>query len=120
MNWYMSLCTHTDTLKNEFAAMSRVISKGTQHPEYILSDQEIAQLQVPVLWLWGKEDGFAGSEIARRIHGSVEHSQLVEFELAGHLPWLDHSQRHADLIREFLQNETKEVEIREEALKYIA
>jgi len=80
MQWYVSLCNHTDTMKYEFDALSQAIKKGKQNPDFLLRDSEIESLQMQVLWLWGKEDGFAGSDVARRIHGKVKHSKLVEFD----------------------------------------
>jgi pimeloyl-ACP methyl ester carboxylesterase len=85
----------------------KVVKHGEQHPEFVLRDSEIEQLQIPVLWLWGKNDSFAGSEIAMRIHGKVKHSKLVEFNLAGHLPWLDHPEEHAAQIRNFIAEKRK-------------
>lgn len=104
MDWYVSLSNNTDTMKYDFDAIGRVVKGGEQNPQFELSDEEIAKLQTSTLWLWGKEDVFAGSEIARRIHGKVKDSQLVEFENAGHLPWLDHPREHARLIGEFLNH----------------
>ena len=104
MDWYVSLCNNTDTMKNDFEAISLVVKGGKQNPEFLLRDSEIEKLDLRTLWLWGKDDGFAGSEIANRIHGIVRNSALVEFDNAGHLPWLDHPGEHANLIKEFLAN----------------
>jgi pimeloyl-ACP methyl ester carboxylesterase len=104
MEWYVSLCNNTDTMKYDFDAIARVVKGGKQALQFELSDEEIAKLQTSTLWLWGKDDAFAGSDIAQRIHGRVKNSQLVEFENAGHLPWLDHPKEHARLISEFIAN----------------
>lgn len=50
----------------------------------------------------GKDDAFAGSEVAHRITGKLKNSNLVEFEHAGHLPWLDNPKEHSSLISQFL------------------
>jgi pimeloyl-ACP methyl ester carboxylesterase len=102
MDWYVSLWNNTDTMRHEFDAISKVVKGGKQNPLFELQDEEIAKLQTSTLWLWGKDDAFAGSDIARRIHGKVRDSRLVEFENAGHLPWLDHPGEHARLITEFI------------------
>jgi pimeloyl-ACP methyl ester carboxylesterase len=102
MNWYVSLCNHTDTLKCDFDIISKVTKGGKQNPEFELLDREIEKLNMPTLWLWGKDDAFAGSEIANRVHSKVKNSKLVEFDNSGHLPWLDDPKEHARLIREFL------------------
>jgi pimeloyl-ACP methyl ester carboxylesterase len=120
MEWYVSLCNHTDTMKHEFDLISKVVKGGEQNPEFLLRDSEIEQLQMPVLWLWGKDDGFAGSDVARRIHGKVKHSKLVEFDLAGHLPWLDHPEEHAAQIRKFLSEQKKGKTAGKEALQSTA
>lgn len=100
--WYVSLWNNTDTMKYDFDLISKVTKKGKQNPEFELLDREMEKLNVPTLWLWGKDDAFAGSDIANRIHGKVKNSELVEFDNSGHLPWLDHPKEHARLIREFL------------------
>jgi len=89
-------------MKYEFDAIARVVKGGEQVIQFELSDKEIAKLETGTLWLWGKGDTFAGSEIANRIHGKVKDSHLVEFENAGHLPWLDHPEEHARLISDFI------------------
>ena len=104
MEWYVSLCNNTDTMKYDFKVMSLAIKKGKQNPAFELRDGEIAQLETTTLWLWGKDDAFAGSDIANRVHGKMKDSRLVEFDQAGHLPWLDHPQEHARLINEFIRN----------------
>jgi pimeloyl-ACP methyl ester carboxylesterase len=106
MEWYVSLCNNTDTMKYDFDAIARVIKGGKQAIQFELTDEEIAKLETRTLWLWGKDDTFAGSEIAHRIHGKVKDSHLVEFENAGHLPWLDHPEEHARLISEFINNKS--------------
>jgi pimeloyl-ACP methyl ester carboxylesterase len=116
MKWYVGLCNHTDTMKHEFQLISKAVTDGDQNPEFLLRDSEIAQLQMPVLWLWGKDDGFAGSDIAHRIHGKVPHSKLVEFDLAGHLPWLDHPKEHAAQVRKFLSGRSQGKPEEKEAL----
>ncbi len=102
MEWYVSLWNNTDTIKHEFDIISKVVRKGKQNPEFILHDSEIEKLGNKTLWLWGKDDAFAGSDVAKRITDKVQHATLIEFEHAGHLPWLDNPGKHAELIREFL------------------
>lgn len=102
MDWYVSLWNNTDTIKHDFEIISKVTKGGKQNPEFLLRDNELEGLNVRTLWLWGKDDAFAGSEVARRIHGKVKQSNLVEFENGGHLPWLDDPKKHASLINEFL------------------
>jgi pimeloyl-ACP methyl ester carboxylesterase len=102
MEWYVSLWNNTDTIKNDFDLISKVVRKGQQNPEFVLHDHEIEKLGSRSLWLWGKDDAFAGSEVARRITGKMQHATLIEFDNSGHLPWLDNPGDHAGLIREFL------------------
>jgi pimeloyl-ACP methyl ester carboxylesterase len=104
MDWYVSLCNNTDTMKYDFKAIALATKNGKQNPAFELRDEEIAQLETATLWLWGKDDAFAGSDIANRLHGKVKGSRLVEFDQAGHLPWLDHPKEHAGLITEFISN----------------
>jgi pimeloyl-ACP methyl ester carboxylesterase len=102
IDWYVSLCNNTDTMKNEVAVLSKVLSGGKLHPEYVLPDHEIQKITKPTLWLWGEDDPFGGVEIGKRIHSQMKSSQFISFSNSGHLPWLDNPTEHAARIKEFI------------------
>src|SRR5262249_49009598 len=56
-------------------------------PSVVISDNEIAQLHQPTLFIWGERDVFGGPEIANRAAGIMPNAQ-VEVVSAGHHPQL--------------------------------
>ena len=63
----------------------------------------LAALGLPALILWGKDDRFAGVEMAERFHEELPDSELVLFENAGHFVWDDQPERATAALVDFLQ-----------------
>lgn len=102
INWYVDMCNHTPTLLNEMAMIGMVIDKGGFRDEFILLDEEIANLQNEVLFLWGEEDVFGDLNTANRLSSTIKSNQIIIYDNSGHLPWLDKPEEHAEQIRAFL------------------
>jgi haloalkane dehalogenase len=62
----------------------------------------VAALGLPALILWGKDDRFAGVEMAERFHDELPDSELVLFENAGHFVWDDQPERATAALVDFL------------------
>jgi pimeloyl-ACP methyl ester carboxylesterase len=62
-----------------------------------------AELDAPVLMLWGREDRLAPAEHADDFGRTVTHAQVEVFENCGHYPQLELPGRVTSAIREFLQ-----------------
>jgi pimeloyl-ACP methyl ester carboxylesterase len=61
-----------------------------------------AELEAPVLMLWGREDRLAPAEHAEAFAGTVAHAQVEVLENCGHYPQLELPGRITATIREFL------------------
>lgn len=70
-------------------------------PEMALTEEQLASLTQPTLFLWGDDDPFGQPEAGRQ---AVAAMHEAEFRLVrgGHCPWLNEPHRVAHLAREFL------------------
>jgi haloalkane dehalogenase len=62
----------------------------------------LTALDLPALILWGKDDRFAGVQMAERFHEELPDSELVLFEDAGHFVWDDQPERASAALVDFL------------------
>ncbi len=62
----------------------------------------LTALGLPALILWGRDDRFAGVEMAERFHEELPDSELVLFEDAGHFVWDDQPERATAALVNFL------------------
>lgn len=104
INWYVSLSNNTDTLKNDISGINLLMPGGEMDPQFILTDDQIARISQPTLWLWGNDDPFGGIELGKRISSRMPNSIFKDYKNQGHLPWLDNPQEHAEKISEFLKS----------------
>jgi pimeloyl-ACP methyl ester carboxylesterase len=63
---------------------------------------ELRELAVPALLIWGDHDPVGGTDAARLMADAIPVARL-EILLAGHAPWLGHPARTASLVSEFLR-----------------
>lgn len=70
-----------------------------------LSDelQQLAQLDIPILIVWGKEDKAIPVKMGEEMHRILKGSRLEIFDQAGHMPQYECSEEFNKLALEFLQ-----------------
>jgi pimeloyl-ACP methyl ester carboxylesterase len=70
-----------------------------------LSDelQQLAQLDIPILIVWGKEDKAIPVKMGEEMHRILRGSRLEIFDQAGHMPQYACSEEFNKLALEFLQ-----------------
>ena len=71
---------------------------------YSLS-QEIAQIDVPTLILWGRQDRVLGTDSAERFCRDIKNSKLIWIEECGHAGHLEKHEEIGDRIVEFLKED---------------
>lgn len=85
---YVALLRHTDTMANELA-----IGGGASLPELVrgleLSDEVLAAVRAPILFVWGGRDPFGGPDVARGFADRIPGAALQLVPGAGHAVWLD-------------------------------
>ena len=103
VDWYCSLLRHTDTIRNDTRSSPKVITpiRGLNE-RMLLSDDLLAQVTMPVLFLWGDEDPNGGESVARAFAARLPDAQLEVIPRAGHAPWIDELDLCADRARAFL------------------
>jgi pimeloyl-ACP methyl ester carboxylesterase len=65
--------------------------------------QQLAQLQLPTLILWGANDRILGIDDAEKFHQAIPQSKLIWIENCGHVPHLEQPQTTAQHILNFVQ-----------------
>ncbi len=64
--------------------------------------QQLAETSIPVLVVWGKNDGIISVEYGRRLASLIPHSEFVVLENVGHVPHWDALDEFNRLIEDFL------------------
>lgn len=88
--WAHALLRHTDTLANDVRSSPKVFTpiRG-QNLDLLLTDDLLAKVTMPVLFLWGEDDPNGGAAVARDFAPRLPNSELVVIPEAEHAPWLD-------------------------------
>ena len=99
--WSIAVMKHTETFRSETLNNPFVSLRGL-NPEVLLTDEELALLQSPVLLLWGEEDTNAGEPEAEAFAARLPDATLEIVREAGHTPWIDELGFCAAKTRTFL------------------
>ncbi|MEM9565643.1 MAG: alpha/beta hydrolase [Actinomycetota bacterium] len=103
LDWAHALLRHTDTLANDVASSPTLFTPiGGQNRAVLLSDDLLAELTMPVLFLWGEDDPNGGAAVARSFAPRLPDAELVIVPRAEHAPWLDAPELCASRTRAFL------------------
>jgi pimeloyl-ACP methyl ester carboxylesterase len=102
VDWYASLLRHTNTLRNEIDASPIVNPLRGMNAAVLFTDDLLAELRVPMHFVWGEEDPFGGSEVATRFVAKIPNADLEIVPGAGHAVWMDDPDGIAATIRRFL------------------
>jgi pimeloyl-[acyl-carrier protein] methyl ester esterase len=103
--------TYLATRRSGFAATAnrylheQFRGQRTDSGGYVLTDDELARIGQPVLFVWGERDNrYQSIEGARRKAGLIPHA---EFEVVpgGHEPWLDDSHPCLRAVNDFLASQ---------------
>jgi 2-hydroxy-6-oxonona-2,4-dienedioate hydrolase len=105
LDWLVALQRHTDTMRNELAAMTVMGTfRGGFDPSLTITQEALAQVKSPSYFLWGENDVYGGESVARRVVDSIPSAQLEMLPGAGHLCWIDDLDRAANVIRSHLND----------------
>ena len=92
----------TLTAGTRLAELRALISPTGWQPALVVRPEELQDLSVPTLLIWGDHDPLGGADAARTTAASIPHAQL-ELLSAGHGPWLGHPDRVGTLVRDFVR-----------------
>ena len=103
LDWAHALLRHTDTLANDTRSSPKLFTpiKG-QNDDVLLSDELLAKLTMPVLFLWGENDPNGGAAIGRDFSTRLPNAELAIVPGAEHAPWIDDLETCATHSERFL------------------
>ena len=103
LDWAHALLRHTDTLANDVRSSPQIFTpiRG-QNTALLFTDDQLAELAMPVLFLWGEDDPNGGAAVAREFAPRLPNSRLVIVPGAEHAPWLDDLETCVSQTRDFL------------------
>lgn len=101
-DWYLALQKHTDTMRNDGELIGMGGSFSGWDPTMTMSDDFLASVQTPTLFIWGEDDAFGGSDVAEHVVSIMPEAHLQMVPNSGHLPWLDIPEAAARATAEFL------------------
>ena len=67
--------------------------------------QQLSQLNIPVLILWGDHDQYISPSVARTAHNEIPGSELYIFKNCGHAPMLEYPKSFSKKVTRFLLND---------------
>lgn len=103
IDWYLSLQRDTDTMANDLHSSPKIITSLRGLNERMLhTDEILAKLTMPTLFLWGDEDPNGSELVAKKFVARVPNAQLAVIPQAGHAPWIDELDLCAERTRAFL------------------
>ena len=102
LDCYLAMLRHTDTMRNEIAPARALISPIRGLAALDLSDELLARVACPTLFIWGGQDVFGGPDVARQLVARIPNAELDLMPDAGHSPWLDDLDRCAAAVTDFL------------------
>lgn len=103
IDWYLSVQRDTDTMANDLRSSPKIITSLRGLNERMLhTDEILARVTMPTLFLWGDEDPNGGELVAKKFVARVPNAQLEVIPQAGHAPWIDELDHCAERTRAFL------------------
>ena len=90
-------------MANDLRSSPKIITPIRGLNERMLhTDETVAKLTMPTLFLWGDEDPNGGELVAKEFVARLPDAQLRIIPQAGHAPWIDELDLCAERTRAFL------------------
>ena len=103
IDWFLSLQRDTDTMVNDLRSSPKIVTPVRGLNQRILhSDELLARVTMPTLFLWGDEDPNGGAHVAEQFTARLPDARLEMIPQAGHAPWIDELDLCAERTRAFL------------------
>jgi 2-hydroxy-6-oxonona-2,4-dienedioate hydrolase len=102
---YLALLRDTDTMRNEIAPARALVSPIHGLDRLRLTDELLARVACPTLFIWGGRDLFGGADTARDLVDRIPGARLDLMPDASHSPWLDDLGYCAATVTSFLGGE---------------
>ena len=68
-----------------------------------VTESEVRAIKTPTLLVWGANDKLSPPANGERLNAAISGSRMVLIDKAGHYPFLEHTEKFNQLVREFLK-----------------
>lgn len=103
IDWFLAVLRDTNTMANDLRSSPKIITPIRGFNERMLhTDELLARLTMPALFLWGDEDPNGGEAVAKEFVARLPNAQLEIIREAGHAPWIDELDLCTERTRAFL------------------
>lgn len=103
IDWYLALLRDTPTMVNDIRSSPKAITPLRGLNQRMLhTDELLARVTMPALFLWGDEDPNGGESVAQAFVARMPDARLEMIPRAGHAPWIDELDLCAESTAEFL------------------
>ncbi|HTE65419.1 MAG TPA: alpha/beta hydrolase, partial [Candidatus Binatia bacterium] len=102
LDWHVALMRETPTMRNERALIRATVGRGGWRPEVTFEADKLAQLQHPILYIYGTNDPESTVDRIRHLVSLLPGAELHLLQGGGHLPWLDDPSQIGARISGFL------------------
>ena len=75
------------------------ISKSSQKDRL---DEQLCQIKIPTLLIWGQQDSITPPNSARQFHNSIPNSKLHFIDQCGHAPMWEQPEKFNEVLKKFL------------------
>ena len=98
---FLEKATSFQRIRGTHEAMLAILRSGMF---YTLAEQipNLAELDIPTLIIWGREDRATPLAVGERLHGLLPNAEWVVMDSAGHLPNYEEAEEFNRLAIEFL------------------
>lgn len=92
---------HPDSI----GALILVDGAGYRNPSRDLTEEEMRQIQLPTLIVWGAEDKVFAIENVEKLKADIEGAEAIVIEMSGHLPQIEQTDAFLDAVIPFLNKQ---------------
>ena len=104
VDWFHALLRYTATMRNESNLPRDFVGKANKGIE-VLPANLLSEVRCPILFAWGETDPMGGADVARSFVPLVPGAELELWPETGHAPWVEHPERAAALVTDFLADD---------------
>ena len=99
----LQMALHTDGFKNDWGKFPQWSSFSQLNPGVEFTWEELQQIKNPICVLWGADDTFCKPDMLDNIKNKLHPKILNVFSNSGHLPYMENTEQHAEIIRQFIR-----------------
>ena len=108
-DWFHALLRHTRTMRSDSNVPRALVQKAGTGAE-TLPASLLAEVRCPILFAWGETDPMGGADVAKLFVSLVPESKLELWPETGHAPWIEHPERAAALVADFLADDPHRIQ----------